>query len=97
MSNVYQPKRKELARVKVVSSDTYKNEKSKYKFVGSVRRGYTAFITTQRDTKSGKCSFIDDTSSLTKKTKNEVVRFFSDKANSRKNVACLVVPKKGKR
>lgn len=48
MSNVYQPKRKELAKVKVISSGTYRNERSKYKFVGSVQRGYTAFVTTQK-------------------------------------------------
>ena len=76
MSNVYQPKRKELAKVKVISSGTYRNERSKYKFVGSVQRGYTAFVTTQKSQKTGKCSFIDDTSSLTKRTKNEIVRFF---------------------
>lgn len=93
MSNVYQPKRKELAKVKVISSTTYRNNRSKFKFVGSVQRGYTAFITTQRNLKTGSCSFIDDTSSLTKKAKNEVVKFFSKKSNSRKNVVYLVVPK----
>ena len=36
MSNVYQPKRKELAKVKVVSSKYYGNNRSKYKLVGSV-------------------------------------------------------------
>lgn len=93
MSNVYQPKRKELAKVKVVSSDTYSKGRSKYRFVGSVHRGYTNFVTTQRNQKTGKCSFVDDTSSLTKKTKGEIVRFFSDKANRNKGVAYLVVPK----
>ncbi len=29
MSSVYQPKRKELARVKVVSTETYKNNRKK--------------------------------------------------------------------
>ena len=93
MSSVYQPKRKELAKVKVVSSETYKNSRSQYVFVGSVRRGYTAFVTTQRNLKTGKCSFVDDTSSLTKKTKNDLVRFFSDKSNSKKYSAYLVLPK----
>lgn len=63
------------------------------KFVGSVQRGYTAFITTMRNRKMGKCSFIDDTSSLTKKSKNELVRFFSQKTNDNKKVAYLVVEK----
>lgn len=93
MSNVYQPKRKELAKVKVISSGTYRNERSKYKFVGSVQRGYTAFVTTQKSQKTGKCSFIDDTSSLTKRTKNEIVRFFSNKSNRNKGVVYLVVDK----
>ena len=93
MSSVYQPKRKEMAKVKVVSSEFYRSSRSEYKFVGSVRRGYTAFITTHRNLKTGKCSFLDDTSSLTKKTKRELVQFFSDKANSRKNSAYLVLPK----
>lgn len=98
MSNVFQPKRKELAKVKVVSSGEYRNAKSKYKFVGSVQRGYTAFVTSQKSQKTGKSSFIDDTSSLTKKTKNEIVGFFSDKSNRNKGVVYLVVdkPKKQK-
>ena len=93
MSSVYQPKRKELAKVKVVSSQTYKNNRSKLKFVGRVKRGYTAFITSQGNIKTGKCSFVDDTSSLTKRSKNDLVRFFSDKNNEKKNVAYLVVDK----
>lgn len=93
MSNVYQPKRKELAKVKVVSSKIYGDNRFKYKFVGSVQRGYTAFVTTQRNRKTGKCSFVDDTSSLTKKTKSEIVRFFSNKDNQRKGVAYLVIEK----
>lgn len=93
MSNVYQPKRKELANVKVVSSGTYRNERSKYKFVGSVQRGYTAFVTTQRNRETGKCAFVDDTSALTKRTKCDIVKFFSNKENQHKGVAYLVVDK----
>ena len=87
MSNVYQPKRKELAKVKVVSTQVYENNRSKLKFVGRVKRGYTTFITTQSNKKTGKCSFVDDTSALTKKTKNDIVHFFSDKANGKKGYA----------
>ena len=94
MSSVFQPKRKELARVKVVSSETYKNNRSKYKFVGSVQRGYTAFVTTMRNKKTGKSNFVEDTSALTKKTKGEIVKFFSNKENRQKNVVYLVVKKK---
>ena len=92
MSSVYQPKRKELAKVKVVSTKTYDENRTKLKFVGRVKRGLTS-ITTQTNKKTGKCSFIDDTSSLTKRTKNDIVRFFSDKENEKKNVVYLVVPK----
>ena len=93
MSNVYQPKRKELAKVKVVSTQTYSQNRNKYKFIGSVQRGYTAFVTTQRNKQTGKCMFIDDTSALTKKTKNDVVKFFSNKDNRNKGVVYLVVEK----
>ena len=93
MSSVYQPKRKELAKVKIVSTETYKNNRSKLKLIGSVSRNYTNFVTTQRNSKTGKCSFIDDTSSLTKRSKNDLLKFFSDKNNRKKDVAYLVVEK----
>lgn len=93
MSNVYQPKRKELAKVKVVSTETYKKNRSKLKLVGSIQRVVPNFVTTQRNKKTGKCSFIDDTSSLTKRSKNELVQFFMSKENRKKEVAYLVVPK----
>ena len=98
MSNVYQPKRKELAKVRVVSSQAYDDNRSKLRLIGTISRKHTNFVTTQRNSKTGKCTFVDDTSSLTKKTKNDIVRFFSDKGNQRKDVAYLVVPKatKGK-
>lgn len=93
MSSVYQPKRKELAKVKVVSSQSYGNNRIRYKLVGSVQRDCPNFVTTQRNRKTGKCSFVDDTSSLTKKTKNDLVKFFMNKENKRKDVAYLVVDK----
>lgn len=96
MSSVYQPKRKELAKVKVVSSQSYGNNRKHYKLVGSVQRVCPNFVTTQRSIKTGKCTFIDDTSSLTKRTKNELVKFFMNKENKRKDVAYLVVDKNKK-
>ena len=57
---------------------------STLRFIGRVKRGYTSFITTQSNKRTGKCSFVDDTSSLTKRAKNDIVRFFSDKANEKK-------------
>lgn len=96
MSNVYQPKRKELAKVKVVSSQTYDDNRSRLRLIGTISRRHTNFVTTQRNSKTGKCTFVDDTSALTKKTKNDVIRFFSDKNNRRKDVIYLVVKKESK-
>ncbi len=96
MSSVYQPKRKEMAKVKVVSSQHYKENRKKLRLIGSVSREFTNFVTTQRNTKTRRCSFIDDTSSLTKRSKNELVGFFMDDKNDRKHVAYLVVPKEKK-
>ena len=93
MSSSYQPKTKELAKVRVVSSDHYNKNRADFKFIGSVGRSLSNFITTKKSQKTGKCSYVDDTSSLTKKAKGEVVRFFSDKQNASKKVAYLVVPR----
>ena len=93
MSSVYQPKRKELAKVKVVSSEVYSKNRKNLSLVGSIQRSCTNFVTTQRNQKTGKCSFIDDTSSLTKRSKNDLVKFFMDKQNKGKHVAYLVLSK----
>ena len=97
MSSTYQPKNKELAKVKVVSSQFYRDNRSDYKFVGRIKRGFTNFITTQSDRKTGQCSFVDDSSSLTRRAKNDLVRFFSRSANEKKDVAYLVVAKQNKK
>lgn len=91
MSSVYQPKRKELARVKVISSEEFSNNRGNYNYVGSVNRGFTNFVTTKRNKKTGQCSFVDDTSSLTKRTKNDITKFFSKHSNRQKGVVYLVV------
>ena len=93
MSSVYQPKRKELAKVKIVSSEVYSLNRNKFQFVGSVQRCCTNFVTTRRNKKTGKCTFIDDTAALTKRSKNDIVRFFMDHQNKRKDVLYLVIPK----
>ena len=93
MSSVYQPKNKELAKVKVVSTQMYSANRSRYRYIGSVNRGFTNFVTTKRNLKTGQASYIDDTSSLTKRTKNEITNFFSNYSNRNKGVAYLVVPK----
>ena len=51
MSSVYQPKRKELAKVKVISSTAYTNNRSRLRLVGTVQRSYSNFVTTQRNKK----------------------------------------------
>ena len=62
MSSVYQPKCKDLAKVKVVSSQTYRNNRKDLMLVGSVNRGFDCFRTTQRNKKTGKCTVIKDKS-----------------------------------
>lgn len=76
MSRVYQPKSKELTKVKVVSSNTYIQNRKNFKLVGSIQRVCTNFITTQRNKKTGKCSFIDDTNSLSKNQKKCFSKIF---------------------
>lgn len=94
MSRPYQPKRKEYANTEVVSSEVYDKNRSRLNFIGSVHREFSSFMTTQRNRQTGSCSYIDDTSALTKKSKQEIVRFFSNKRNQRKSVVYIVVPKK---
>ena len=77
MSSVYQPKRKELAKVKVVSSTAYTNNRSRLRLVGSVQRSCPNFVTTQRNQKTGECTFINDTSALTKRS-NMAVSYKDD-------------------
>lgn len=96
MSSAFQPKRKEMAKVRVVSSDTYSRNRSSMRLVGNVHRGLSNFVTTQRNKKTGRCSYVDDTASLTRKTKNELTRFFSERDNRKRVVAYLVLPKEKK-
>lgn len=93
MSSNYQPKRKELAKVKVVSSNDYIKNRKRLRLVGTVQRQYANFVTTQRNKSTGKCTFVDDTVALTKRSKNDLVQFFMNKNNKGKSVAYLVVPK----
>lgn len=96
MSSSYQPKTKELAKVRVVSTEHYNKNRSKFKFVGAIGRPLLNFVTTKRNKNTGKSTYVDDTSSLTKKAKGEVVSFFTDRQNKNKDVAYLVVPKQNK-
>ena len=62
MSRSYQPKRKELAKVRVVSTENYSKNRSSFTFVGAVGRSFSNFVTTKKNSKTGKCTYIDDTS-----------------------------------
>lgn len=93
MSSVYQPKRKELAKVSVVSTKDYDKNKGKLRFVGSINKRFPNFVTTKRNKTTGRCTYIEDTTALTKRTKGEVVKFFSKNENQKKEVLYLVVPK----
>ena len=93
MSSVYQPKRKELAKVSVVSTKEYDKNKGKLRFVGSINKLFPSFVTTKRNKTTGRCTYIEDTTALTKRTKGEVVKFFSRNENRKKEVLYLVVPK----
>ena len=97
MSSVYQPKRKELAKVSVVSAKDYDRNKGKLRFVGSINKRLPNFVTTKRNKKTGRCTYIEDTTALTKITKSEVLKFFSKNENINKEVLYLVVPKTQKK
>lgn len=92
MSSVYQPKTKELANVSVCTSEHYGNHRSSLKVVGRVKRGLSAFVLTLAK-KTGNVGFVDNTSSLTKRAKNDLVKFFDNPKNAKKTYAYLVVPK----
>ncbi len=89
----YQPKNKNLNVVEVMSSAEYNEHFKTHNLVGVVRRGLSSFITSTRNVKTGKILFKEDTSSLTKRTKNQLVNFFQDNENEGKNFAYLVVKK----
>ena len=93
MSSVYQPKRKELAKVSVISTKEYDKNKKKLRFIGSINKRIPNFITTKRNKNTGVSSYIEDTVALTKRTKKEIVRFFTCKGNQNKEVLYLVIPK----
>lgn len=91
MSSTFQPKNKEWSNVEIVSTTQFKGMRKDYDYLGSVNRGYTNFITTRRNKKTGQCSYIEDTSALTKEAKKKIVRFFSNRANRNKGVAYIVI------
>ena len=92
MSSPYQPKNKRFANVTVVTAEEYNRSKTTLQAVGRVRRGMSAFVITP-ERKRGSVGFVEDSTALTKKTKNEIVRFFDKPENQGKQSVYLVVPK----
>lgn len=100
MSRKYQPKTKEYAQVKVVSSDDVYNKDGKLKkgisLVGKIDRDLPNVVITVNK-KTHKTKFVEDTCNLTKKTKGEIVDFFKNektlKGKARRK-AYLIKPNK---
>lgn len=94
MSRNFQNKNKDLVKLKVLTADKVwtKNKKGKYvidksiNIYGKVEKGADCFITST-NAKGTNHKFIDNTTSLTKKTKNEIVDNF---LNKNKRVIYLV-------
>ncbi|MGI5927922.1 MAG: hypothetical protein ACOX8A_12240 [Thermacetogeniaceae bacterium] len=83
MSRVFSKNNKELASLQIISSDEVwqVNKKgkavlsNKYKFLGKIDRAVPNFIL-KANNPNRKNYFIDDTSSLPKRTKSKIVDFF---------------------
>ena len=97
MSRVLQPKNKDLVKLEIKKSkDVWvKNKQGKfvlnnnYDYFGKVDKGLSSFVTMTN--KQGKnIKFVDDTSKLPKKTKNDLVKILS---SSNTKVAYLVKKK----
>ena len=92
MSNIFAKYRKELSGVKVVSKDKVfiKNHKGKlvrnknYDVIGKVEIDMPNVIL-KANRSGNKTAFIEDTSSLTKKTKSDLIDFFFNKKGERNN------------
>ena len=92
MSNIFSKYQKELSGVKVVSKNkifiknkngtTVKNKK--YDVIGKVCIDMPNIIL-KANKKGNKTAFIEDTSSLTKKTKSDIIDFFFTKQGVRNN------------
>ena len=99
MSNVFSKYRKELAGVKVVSSKeawlyTKKGKpylNPEYNIIGKVDSAFPNFVL-KANKKGFKTGYIEDTSALTKTTKERLVEHFYDKKGKRtaNKVAYLV-------
>lgn len=100
MSRIFQNKNKDLANLKVVSAKSVWTKKKNGKYVysknikifGKVDKGTSAFVT-NTNTKGLNNKFIEDTTNLPKKIKNEIVKHLYNG----NRVAYLIVEEKSKK
>lgn len=86
MSRVLQPKNKDIVKLNVLKSkDVWEKNKSgkyvlkdKFEYYGKIDKGLSAFVT-KTNKKGLNTQFVENTSSLPKKTKNEIVKVLTDK------------------
>ena len=92
MSSPYQPKNKQLANVVVVDNTVYNQNRDSLLALGRVQRGMSAYVVSPAR-RTGSTSFVEDSVALTKRTKNEIVKFFNNPQNAKKDTLYLVVPR----
>lgn len=86
MSRVLQPKNKDIVKLEVKKSkDVWMKDKNnkyvlkdEYEYFGKVDKGLSAFVT-MTNKKGMNTQFVENTNSLPKKTKNEIVKVLTDK------------------
>ena len=100
MARKNQEKNKDLCNIKVITSDVawekgYKSLRKDLNFFGRVEKGSSAFVSNP-NLKGTNDRYVDDFSSLNKKTKSEIVKKFK---NEKRKVVYLIKeePKKGKK
>lgn len=98
MSSTFSKNKKELAGVKVVSSkDVWEKKNNKYRIkqdvnvVGKVELPLSNFVL-KANNENRKTGYIEDVSSLPKRTKNEIVNHFYDNTGKRnKNTVAYLI------
>lgn len=98
MSSTYSKNKKELAGVKVISSkEAFEKRNKKYvlsaekSFIGKVEMAMPNIVL-KTNKKLGKTGFVEDVSSLPKRTKEELVNhFYDDKGNRNKNQVAYLI------
>lgn len=86
MSRVLQPKNKDIVKLEVKKSkEVWKKDKNnkyvlkdEYEYFGKIDKGLSAFVT-MTNKKGMNTQFVENTNSLPKKTKNEIVKVLTDK------------------